>query len=179
MFKEPANQFAQASLRASVSAKATRTSPSRRAKENVNYCRFGTEGKRYPKSDQECEDDEDPFTDLSGFIVDDEAELSNDTDGQESAGDTLRKTRRNRQDAMVLRHRGERQKPLQVKSQRPRSVALDAETTSLTSAFQTLDLSTAPKFDFRPSASSVMPSPVKSVQTSSLDDGPAHYEREL
>ncbi|KAL9108403.1 MAG: hypothetical protein Q9227_006864 [Pyrenula ochraceoflavens] len=53
-----------------------RSSPSRKAKQDVNYYRFGQEREPGVFATKSDDDEDDSFTDLSGFIVDDDAELS-------------------------------------------------------------------------------------------------------
>lgn len=156
-----------------------RSSPSRKAKENVKYYRYGGEGKRYAEEVQDEADDENTFTDLSGFIVDDDASLSLDERSQESEEEHVQHQRRHEKDAGTADTRRSKQKFPRVRDQHLGFIDLDAEPTLLTSALEKLDLSAVPKFHVRAISSSAMPSPTKVPSTGVPDQRLSNHERTL
>ncbi|KAL9625108.1 MAG: hypothetical protein Q9160_000837 [Pyrenula sp. 1 TL-2023] len=154
-----------------------RRSPSREVKQNVNYYRYGREGRKCIETFEEEADETDPFTDLSGFIVDDDVELSVESDNQMSEEDSQWQRQKNKDRGVSLR-RSSHKSP-RVNARRQRSIPADQEITSLTSTLKNLDLTSIPKLNLTAVTNPVMSSPAKGKRTGSPDKKHLYREREV
>lgn len=155
----------------------TRGSPSRKVKENVNYYRYGREGKKPAEASKEEADETDPFTDLSGFIVDDDVELSVESDNWASEEESQRQRQKNKGRGVRLRRTSAKYPKVNVRRQR--SISVEQEITSLTSTLKNLDLMSIPKLNLKPVTNPVMSSPTKAKRAGSPGRKPISQGREV